>query len=49
MTLELLYLDIRVQKTYVFSLDLFLAKFASTVSAAVVALLLLKVVLKKVF
>jgi len=47
MTLEPLYLDIGVQNTYVFSLDLFLAKFTSAVSATVVMLLMLKVVLEK--
>lgn len=49
MTLMPLYLDNRVQNTYVFSLDLFLAEFTSTVSATIVVLLQLKVVLKKGF
>lgn len=49
MSLEPLYLDIRMQNTSVFSLELFLAKFTSTITATVVVLLLLKVVLKKGF
>lgn len=39
MTLELLYLDKRVQNNSMFSLVLFLAKFTSTVTATVVLLL----------
>lgn len=49
MSLGPLYLDIRVQNTSVFFLELFLADFTSTVTATVVALLLLKIVLKKGF
>lgn len=46
MTLEPLYLDIRVLGTYVFSFGLFLDKFTSAVSVTVV-LLQIKVYLKK--
>lgn len=46
MTLEPLYLGIRVLSTYVFSFGLFLDKFTSAVSVTVV-LLLIKVPLKK--